>query len=516
MKKLLFALLGASTLCLTHTVKADTLSGNGQATASYLQTLQHNPNGLLIFLQNMPKGADLHNHRSGAAYAENMIAAAATTDMCLDPKTFTVTTDKNCPDNLKLKNLPQNSDLYNQTINAWSLRDFVPSAQESMLDHFFSVFLKYGDLSDAVRSQNLTEIVNRAGNQHEIYLETMITAERNNAIALANNITWNNNFDTMRQQLANDNINTIVSNIQTELNDNEAYLKKTLQCGTTQAQPGCNVTVRYQYIPLRVVSPTAVFAQLMVGFELANKDPRVVAINMVGPEDNYISLRDYHLQMQMIDYFHKLYPNVHIDLHAGELEFGSVTPANMTFHIRDAIETAHAQRIGHGTDIAYENNPNQLLQEMATKQIAVEICLTSNADILNVKGKLSPLTLYLKSGVPVVLATDDEGVLRTDLTHEFQRAILTYQFDYPTMKAFVRNSLTYNFMPGQSLWSDPKEFSPVAACARDTLGGTKPSPNCATFLKQNPKAQLQWQLEQQFTAFEKQTAAIYRAQTALE
>lgn len=516
MKKLLFALLGASTFCLSHSIKADTLSSNGQATASYLQSLQHNPNGLLIFLQSMPKGGDLHNHRSGAAYAESMIAAGAATDLCLDPKTFTVTNDTNCPDNLKLKNLPQNSDLYNQTINAWSLRDFYPGTQESAHDHFFNTFLKYGNLSAAVRSQNLTDIVNRAGSQHELYLETMITVGWDAAMALGDKLNWNNNFDQMRQQLEAEGISTVVNDIQSSLNDNEAYLQKSLQCGTPQAQPGCNVTVRYQYITLRLAPPAEVFSQLMAGFELANKDPRVVAINLVGAEDDYTSLHDYHLQMQMIGYFHKLYPNVHIDLHAGELALGMVRPDSMTFHIRDAIETAHTERIGHGTDIAYENNSYQLLQEMASKHIPVELCLTSNADILNIKGNQSPITLYLKSGVPVVLATDDEGVLRTDLTHEFQRAILTYHFDYPTIKMFVRNSLTYNFMPGQSLWSDPKEFTPVSACARDTLGGSKPSPSCAAFLKESPKAQLQWQLEQQFTNFEKLAAANYRAQTALE
>jgi hypothetical protein len=60
---------------------------------------------------------------------------------------------------------------------------------------------------------------------------------------------------------------------------------------------------------------------------------------------------------------------------------------------------------------------------MAREGVAVEINLTSNAVILGVKGAEHPFALYRRHGVPVVLATDDEGVLRTDLTHEYQRAV---------------------------------------------------------------------------------------------
>ena len=517
MKKRVWAFIGAVCFSLASgALLADTFTDNEQATAAYFRLLQSDPNGLLMFLQSMPKGGDLHNHRSGSAYAENMIAAGAKTDLCLDPETNTVIPEKNCAAKVTLKNLPQSDDLYNKTINAWSLRDFQPSAGESAHDHFFAVFLKYGALSDMIRSQNLTELTNRAGMQHEIYVETMITAQRDKAIALGSQLKWTDNFQAMQSQLKALGVDHIVQQIKTELTENETYMHQTLGCGTTHAQPGCGVTVRYQYIPLRVVEPSQVFAQLMVGFEVASQDPRVVAINLVGPEDNYISLRDYHLQMQMIQYFHQLYPKVHIDLHAGELTMGFVTPDNLTNHIRDAIETGHAERIGHGVDIGYEHNPIQLLQEMATKHIAVEICLTSNAQILSISGHDGQIQTYLQYKVPVVLATDDEGVLRTDLTHEFQRAVLTYHFDYPTIKTMVRNSLTYNFMPGESLWADPDQFIPVTACSRDHLSADKLSPDCMKLIQSSPKAALQWALEKQWAGFEKEMAATYRAQTAVQ
>lgn len=519
MKELLWVLIGATILVVSHPVNAETLSTDGQATAAFLNKVENNPNELMIFLENMPKGGDLHNHRSGSAYAENMIAAAMNDpqhNYCVDPKTSVISLQANCPTQLQIKNLATNSPLYNQIINAWSMRNFIASPTESAHDHFFATFMKYLDVSSTQRSANLTEIVNRAGKENELYLETMITSGDSAAMALGAKFPWNNDFASYKKLLDEHGINNIVDDVIQQLNTNEAYMNKTLMCHTPNAQPGCNVTVRYQYIALRSTPPALMFAQLVTGFEVANKDPRVVAINIVAPEDDYYALRDYHLHMQMINYLHQLYPNVHIDLHAGELTLGLVSPDNLTFHIRDAIDTAKAERIGHGVDISYEDQSFQLLQQMATQRIPVEICLTSNATILGIKPDKHPIKVYLKAGVPVVLATDDEGVLRTDLTNEYRLAISNYHLDYSTVKMIARNSLTYNFMPGNSLWLDPKQFTLVNVCSREGIGNAKPSAPCADFLAKNPKAALQWQLEHQFVQFETQMAATYRAQTAVE
>ena len=54
---------------------------------------------------------------------------------------------------------------------------------------------------------------------------------------------------------------------------------------------------------------------------------------------------------------------------------------------------------------------------MAERNVLVEIALTSNDMILGVSGDDHPLPTYLKYGVPVALATDDEGVSRLSLIH---------------------------------------------------------------------------------------------------
>jgi len=158
-------------------------------------------------------------------------------------------------------------------------------------------------------------------------------------------------------------------------------------------------------------------------------------------------VRDYALHMRIVAYFHRKYPRAGITLHAGEITPALVAPAALTGHIRAAIEVAGATRIGHGVDVLGERDAAGLLREMARKHVLVEIALTSNDQILNVRGRAHPLPAYVAAGVPVALVTDDAGVSRSDLTHEFLRAALTYDFSYPQLKAFVRNSVRYSFLP---------------------------------------------------------------------
>ena len=116
------------------------------------------------------------------------------------------------------------------------------------------------------------------------------------------------------------------------------------------------------------------------------------------PEDGYISMRDYALQMKMLDYLHGQYPKVHITLHAGELAEGMVPPDGLKFHIRMAVEEGHAERIGHGVDVMFEDRPWELMKEMADRHVMVEVNLTSNDVILNVKGNDHPFMLYARRG----------------------------------------------------------------------------------------------------------------------
>src|SRR5690606_35677389 len=83
---------------------------------------------------------------------------------------------------------------------------------------------------------------------------------------------------------------------------------------------------------------------------------------------------------------------------------------------------------------------------MRERGVLVEICLTSNDGILGVRGAEHPLRTYRNHGVPVALATDDEGVSRSDLTQEFFRAATEQGLGYRELKEMARNSLRYAFV----------------------------------------------------------------------
>jgi len=267
--------------------------------------------------------------------------------------------------------------------------------------------------------------------------------------------------------------------------------------------------VRYLYQVLRGGPPEQVFAQILAGFELTRRDPRVVGFNLVQPEDDPIPMGDFTLHMAMIDSLHRLYPDVPITLHAGELAGGLVPREGLRSHIRTSIRQGRARSFGHGVSVIHEDDPLNLLREMAERRVLVEIALSSNDVILSVRGAHHPLATYLRHGVPVALVTDDEGVLRSDLTREFRRAVDEQEVDYPTLKGMVRNSLQYAFAEGESLWRDARTFTPVPPCS--TARGGLMGPACRAFVGANLKARLQWELERALQSFEASRATVARA-----
>src|ERR1700678_2649309 len=159
----------------------------------------------------------------------------------------------------------------------------------------------------------------------------------------------------------------VVASVRRQLDLDEARKKELLHCGTERAVRGCEVTIHYLYQVLRGLSPEQVFAEIALGFELAKADPRFVGFNLVMPEDYYVPMHDFDLHMRMIEALRKFYPATHVSLHADELWIGLVPPEGLRFHIRESIERAGAERIGHGAALMSEDDPVGLLQEMAKK-----------------------------------------------------------------------------------------------------------------------------------------------------
>ena len=492
---------------------------------------RQSPLQLHAFLYRMPKGADLHMHLSGAIYAETFLRNAAADNLCVDPvklslikpTTRSLSSPPVCSEGaVPASDAFKDQKLYDALVDSFSMRSFVPTPGVSGHDQFFATFQRFGGLEKSHTGQWLDEVATRAAAQNEQYLEIMETPSFSNAATIAAHLGWpttpvdpslNRTGDatgTTREDLSRLRDTLLAAGLRDEVAVDRKQLSDALasrnaieNCGQPSAQPACSVKIRFLYQVLRAFSPQQVFAQTLLAFEVASQDPNVVGLNFVQPEDAYLAMSEYHRQMLMLDYLHSVYPTVHISLHAGELAPGLVPPDGLTFHIREAVDLGHAERIGHGVDVMYEDDPQALLREMADRHIMVEINLTSNDVILGVTTNHHSLPAYRAAGVPVALSTDDEGVSRINMTHEYTRAATDFNLSYLDLKKSARTSLEHSFLPGRSLWQQPDVFTrTIPECSTQTLGAADPAPSCVTFLRTSEKAAQQWELEHRYHVFE--------------
>jgi len=483
-------------------------------TARYFDSIRKSPPQQWAFMLRMPKGADLHNHLSGAVYAESYIQWAAESGLCVDIETMALLppqqssrcendpTSQQPPVSLALTN----SVIYRTMIDAWSMRNWQLSGQSGH-DHFFDAFGKFGPATYNQSARMLAEVVARAARGHVLYIELMLTPDGTStgvvSAQIGNKVGWDGDFENTLAKLKANGIDAATATGIQNLRDAEAEKDRLLKCGTPQSDPGCSVTIRYIAQVARNAPLGMVFAQMVTGFALAN-DPnsKVVALNLVQAEDALNSMQNFSLHMQMLRFLRPQYPRAHLTLHAGELAPGLVPPEGLTFHIRESVMTARSDRIGHGVDIMHESEPYELLKEMARRKVMVEICLSSNDLILGISGPQHPLTTYLQYGVPLALATDDEGVARSEISREFLKAAQDQGLGYLQLKTMARNSLEYAFISGTSLWSDGPRFISVTQCRQDIAVMKLTSAACRQYVASSEKARLQWQLEEEFRVFE--------------
>lgn len=496
-------LLSASLAVQAQSASSRNAITSEQKTARYFESIRKSPPQMFAFLKRMPKGGDLHSHLSGAVYAESYIQWAAAKGLCVNQATMALAQP---PCDQAAGKPPasaalSNPVLYRQLIDAWSMRFWQYSGQNGH-DHFFDAFGKFGG---ATFGQMLAEVSSRAARGRVSYLELMLTPDGGISSLIGLQVGWDGDFEGTLNKLKSSGIDGAAAAGVKALQDAEAEKNSLLKCGTPQADPGCSVTIRYVSQVSRGSALGQVFAQMVTGFALAN-DPnsKVVALNLVQPEDSLLSMQNFTVQMEMLNFLRPRYPKAHITLHAGELAPGIVPPEGLSFHIRESVMKGHAERIGHGVDIMYEDDPYGLLKELARRNVMIEICLTSNETILGIRKEHHPLTIYLEYGVPVALATDDEGVARSEISREYLKAAEEHGLGYIQLKTMARTSLQHAFLQGGSLWADARKFIRVPQCSRDISMTSEASNACKQYLAASEKARLQWKLEEEFKSFETQ------------
>jgi aminodeoxyfutalosine deaminase len=129
---------------------------------------------------------------------------------------------------------------------------------------------------------------------------------------------------------------------------------------------------------------------------------------------------------------------LHLTAHAGE----NAGPESIWGALNLKVE-----RIGHGLTAAQDP---ELIEELAERQIPIEICVTSNmrtgccADISQ-----HPVRQYFDNGLMLTLNTDDPAMFRTSLVEEYRLVQDAFGFTDEHLRELARNSFEASFLPAE-------------------------------------------------------------------
>ena len=452
----LFLLLSLFVGCTT-TPNLPQGDNEGATSALYERSFDANvPNIALLnlFFTQMPKGGDLHHHYSGSIYAETYLEWVKNKHWYIDSCTFKIVPIKNSDGckALSVDELIANDTLYRKLLTLWSDKDFSNHSHEQLPPdcNFFNTFGYFSPISDQYMDVSLNIIKERAINENVSYIESMLSRVGLSSSEFFNSDEIKMFNNELRNASTQEEVNALLERISIVYEHSPAFNAKVQNFikELERRHQGIDTetfTMRYQTYAIRVVEPLQVYTDLLAGYKAVQSTPLLVGVNIVAPENNTIAINDYTLHMRMFNYLMTKYPNIHRTLHAGELTLGMVEPKELLFHISQARNIAGAERIGHGVDVMYEKEP-LLLLEALKKYAAIEINLTSNEFILGVKESEHPYSIYAAYGVPIVISTDDSGVSRANLSHEYVLLARRYHPSYKTIKTYVYNSIDYSFL----------------------------------------------------------------------
>lgn len=437
------------------------LEGFGQkyekAVSEYLNSIRNNPAALTAFLHKMPKGGDLHHHYSGSVYAETYFDFIEKADFYVNERTYAISKeldDKEIKSEWKkisqLKSEKSIDEIRYNLFKLWSVRDY-NFLDEPSNKHFFDSFGKFGPAIGLNYRAGLIEIKERAKSENVQYIETMFRQIEFSNRLPEKFIPYNDALRKLQNEKNEKALHDTLFSLYKEI-QNKKTVEAVLEFNKEieDLHKGIDDSLflmRFQNYVLRFYEPVDFFTRLITAFISSDLSRLVVGVNIVAPEDHDVSMQDYWLHMQMFRFCHEMFPGEKYSMHAGELTMGLVKPEDLNWHINSAVKIAKANRIGHGVDIAYEEGSSDLMDYMSVHEIPIEINLVSNEFILNVKDHEHPVSLYFQHEVPIVISTDDAGILRTDHTEQFKILALRYpEIPYEEIKTFVYNSIKYSFI----------------------------------------------------------------------
>jgi adenosine deaminase len=192
---------------------------------------------------------------------------------------------------------------------------------------------------------------------------------------------------------------------------------------------GQGITARLIACGLRTLPPSTSLAVARAAARY--RDHGVVGFDLAGSEaghppgahaDAFRAARDAGLR---------------ITCHAGE--------AAGADSVREALDVCGAERIGHGVRLGEDS---ALLEEVRSRGIPLEVCLTSNLHTHTVTDLAThPAAAYAAAGIAITLNTDSRLMDRTTLTDEYWLAHSVLGLDAGAIARIARNGFAHAFLP---------------------------------------------------------------------
>jgi adenosine deaminase CECR1 len=402
------------------------------AAADWFEDLKANgsPEDLYRVLYYMPKGGDLHNHLSGAAFSEWWYELALA-ERERGYQYYTKVRIENCVD--------YGGNEFGGLAYYLMFRNITDTQYQNLSDCQKREYKRLEDLDDKEMSGWLESI--RLDKPHEgrdeffqthwqrlfaLVRNPWLQAElmvRNMQAFAAEGISY------LELQVAVENFRNADGSILTP-EETADILRQRLQ---QKDALDTGVTVRLQISVLRFLPNAEDELREDYKFVSENSD-LFVAVNMVGREDN-----DKGYPARFLDTMRDLrrqYSGVNLSIHAGEVDEPNT-------HVRDTLLLG-ADRIGHGNNLITDDDTMRLMRH---GPYLVEINLISNL-LLNYVSDYSqhPFPEYLRTGIPVALSTDDRGMWDSTMTDEFYVAVREFNLTWDEIKDLSRNSLRHAFL----------------------------------------------------------------------
>jgi len=402
------------------------------ASADWFDDLKADGNAADLYrmLYYMPKGGDLHNHLSGAAYSE-WYYDAALAQKARGYEFYTKVRIENCRD--------YGGNEFSFMAYYLMFRNLQASQYEQLSDCEKSEYKRLEDLTEAEKAAWMDSI--RLDKAHEGRDEFFQTHWQR-LFALVNNpwvqaeILYQNmkafgeeGVTYLELQVAIRGFYRPDGSVMPAEESADILRQRLLQKDAIDT----GVTVRFQIAILRFLPNAEDSLRWVYQFVYENSDV-FVGVNMVGREDN-----DKGYPARFLPTMRELrrqYSGVNLSIHAGEVD-------EPNSHVRDTLLLG-ADRIGHGLNLITDDDTMRLMRH---GPYLVEINLISNL-LLHYVNDFSehPFPEYLRTGIPVALSTDDRGMWDSTMTDEFYVAVTEFDLSWDEVKLLSRNSLVHAFV----------------------------------------------------------------------